>query len=62
MWYNKEWWKPISEKLSDFSCSESDILEVIIGSIGVVPEGYFLTENETASTFSGLVSIHDNYY
>ena len=56
MWYNREWWKPISEKIT-FACTESQLLQVLIGSIGVVPDGYFLLENETAETFSGRVSM-----
>ncbi len=56
MWYNKEWWKPISKTLS-FACNESELLEVLIGSIGVVPDGYFVTENETAEMLSKQVII-----
>ena len=54
MWYNREWWKPVSEKLS-FACTESELLQVLTGSIGVVPDGYFVTENETAEIISDQV-------
>ncbi len=61
MWYNNEWWKPISEKIT-FACTESQLLQVLIGSIGVVPDGYFVLENQTAETFSGRVSKFTRIY
>ncbi len=54
MWYNREWWKPISEKIT-FACTESQLLQVLIGSIGVVPDGYFVLDNETATIFTDQV-------
>ena len=56
MWYNREWWKPISEKIT-FACTESQLLQVLIGSIGVVPDGYFVLDNETATIFTDQVNI-----
>ena len=55
MWYNREWWKPISERIT-FACTESQLLQVLTGSIGVVPDGYFVMQDETVNTVSGRVS------
>ena len=38
-------------------CPESSILQILNGSLGTVPEGYFAVANESAISFSGLVSI-----
>ena len=53
MWYNRKWWKPVSEKLS-FACTESELLQVLTGSIGIVPVGFLAMGNQTA-TFSKWV-------
>ena len=45
------WWRDISRT---GSCPESSILQVINGSLGIVPAGYFAVD--TSSTFFGLVS------
>ena len=55
VWDDGEWWKPISERIT-FACTESQLLQVLTGSIGVVPDGYFVMQDETVNTVSGRVS------
>lgn len=54
MWYNDNWW--INTASENTSCNPNILLQVINGSIGVLPEGYFIMENKSMRTFSGLVS------
>lgn len=53
MWYNTKWW--ITSVYPNSSCSNDIIIQVLNGSIGTLPDGYFLMENKTQTTFSGLV-------
>ena len=59
LWYNREWWKTLEKQ--DPSCPPRIFNEILSGSIGMIPDGYIILENTTASTFSGLVRIVQCY-
>lgn len=50
-WFNSHWWTAIKNT----RCVDSEILQVLNGSIGIVPYGLFLDDNETAISISGEV-------
>ena len=56
VWYTTGWWKSVNVTMNEY-CPESSILQILNGSLGTVPEGYFAVANESAISFSGLVSI-----
>ena len=58
MWYNVNWW--ITSVQPNISCNNSIMIQVLNGTIGTLPEGYFLMENKTKETFSGLVIKNAN--
>ena len=53
LWYNQEWWKYF--QTDDSLCSIEDMQTALRGSIGVVPEGYVLRDQNSGPSFSGLV-------
>ena len=59
LWYSSGWWRDFVTM--NKYCSESSILQILNGSLGTVPDGYFPVANKTAVSFSGLVSIQQNY-
>lgn len=63
LWYNRQWWKYFqtapensASSASSGTCNSQNIVEVLDGSIGIVPDGYTLSESGNQS-YSGLVSI-----
>ena len=55
-----EWWGLYPETNS--SCPHSLIAEMIIGSISIVPEGYFPMHNTSVTTTSGQVKCHSKIF
>lgn len=55
LWYNKQWWRFFQNE--DNPCTSHDIHRALIGSIGVIPDGFVLAEHHSSPTSSGLVSI-----
>ena len=53
MWYNADWWNDV--KPVNVSCTEEVMATVLNGTIGTVPDGYFVMENRSKVSFSGLV-------
>ena len=53
MWYNVDWWDDVISVNS--SCTIDVRLAVLNGTIGIVPDGYFVMENRSKVSFSGLV-------
>ena len=53
MWYNADWWDDVIPVNS--SCTIDVRLAVLNGTIGTVPDGYFVMENRSKVSFSGLV-------
>ena len=53
MWYNADWWDDVIPVNS--SCTIDVTLAVLNGTIGIVPDGFFVMENTSKVSFSGLV-------
>ena len=53
MWYNADWWDDV--KPVNLSCTKQVMATVLNGTIGTVPDGYFVMENRSKVSFSGLV-------
>ena len=54
MWYNNDnFWKIFNND----SCTDEIMIQVLNGTIGTVPDGYFPIENDTLRTFSEIVSV-----
>ena len=49
LWYNSDWWKE-----EEGQCSSENIGQVLNGSIGVIPDGFVISDS-TLQTSSGLV-------
>ena len=57
LWYNAGWWRSNSPSSSNNnSCTDEIMMQVIDGSLGIVPDGYLTLQNKSIVTFSGLVS------
>ncbi|XP_019849367.1 PREDICTED: gamma-aminobutyric acid type B receptor subunit 2-like [Amphimedon queenslandica] len=64
LWYSADWWRSNSTYSSNnVSCTNQVMMQVLVGSIGIVPDGYLTLENESVVTFSGLTPrmYLDNY-
>ena len=53
MWYNDNFWKIFNNS----SCTDEIMIQVLNGTIGTVPDGYFPVDSDTLHTFSGIVSV-----
>ena len=51
-WFNDHWWNMVDST----HCTVSEILQVLNGSIGTVPYGFLLDDNDTAISISGEAS------
>ncbi|XP_019861975.1 PREDICTED: gamma-aminobutyric acid type B receptor subunit 2-like, partial [Amphimedon queenslandica] len=58
LWYNAGWWRSNSPSSSNNeSCTDEIMIQVIDGSLGLVPDGYLTLQNKSIVTFSGLTSV-----
>ena len=56
LWYSANWWRSNSTYSSNnASCTNEIMIQVLDGSLGIVPDGYLTLQNESIVTLSGLV-------
>ena len=51
MWYNVGWWN----NTVNSSCTPKIMMTVLNGTLGTIPSGYFVMEDNSRKAFSGLV-------
>ena len=54
LWYNRHWWNDTNVAITH--CTSENMNTAVIGSIGVIPDGYLLSQSNSP-TASGLVII-----
>ena len=55
LWYNRQWWN--NPNVAITHCTSENMNIAVIGSIGVIPDGYLLSQSNLP-TASGLVIMH----
>ena len=53
VWYNDTFWHTSN---NNSSCTDEIMIQVVNGTIGVIPDGYSTLQNDTVQIFSGIVS------
>lgn len=53
-----DWFDPTIKR----ACKPSEMDRVLNGSLALFPEGYFVAENDSYVSTSGMVSIHKNEF
>lgn len=53
-----DWFDPTIKR----ACKPSEMDRVLNGSLALFPEGYFVAENDSYVSTSGMVSIHRNKF
>ena len=53
-WYSKGWWR---EDYGNTSCTPDFIKKMLNSSLAVTPNGYFVSDDPSTVTFSGMVSL-----
>ena len=57
-WYSKGWWK---EDYGNSSCTPDIMRKMLNNSLAITPSGYFVSDELSTATFSGLVGFNYSY-